>query len=164
VNVRPCAQSDLERINEIYNHYVRTTPITFDIEDIKIDARREWLTHYAETGRHRAFVADDDGVVLGFATSSFFRPKRAYETSVEATVYVDADHGGRGIGTKLYETLFAAIANADIHRIYAGITMPNEASVALHAKFGFRQAGYFTEQGRKFGRYWDVAWFEREMT
>jgi len=163
VNVRPCTEADLGRINEIYNHYVRTSPATFDIHDITIDARREWFTHYAETGRYRLFVAEDRAVI-GFASSSVFMARQAYETSVMTSVYVEAQAKRSGVGTALYSALFDALAGEDIHRAYAGITFPNEASVALHTKFGFRQAGYYTEQGRKFERYWDVAWFEREMT
>jgi phosphinothricin acetyltransferase len=101
--------------------------------------------------------------VLGFATSSQLFPRRAYETSVTTSVYCDPDATGRGVGSALYDSLFASIAGEDIHRAYAGITMPNDASVALHEKFGFRQAGYYREQGRKFERYWDVAWFEKDL-
>ena len=163
MNIRPCTEADLEQLNDLYNYYIRETPITFDIEPITIDARREWLSHYDEVGRHRVLVAVDDATVLGYASSSSFRPKRAYETSVETSIYLARGNEGRGIGTKLYAALFEAISGEDIHRAYAGITMPNDASLALHTRFGFRQAGYFTEQGRMFDRYWDVAWFEKEM-
>jgi phosphinothricin acetyltransferase len=164
MEIRPCREGDLEQLNDLYNYYIRETPITFDIEPIPIDARRAWFSHYADTGRHRVLVALDDTAVLGYASSSSFRPKRAYETSVETSVYLAHGNEGQGIGTELYRALFETISGEDIHRAYAGITMPNEASVALHARFGFRQAGYFTEQGRKFDRYWDVAWFEKELT
>jgi phosphinothricin acetyltransferase len=163
LKIRPCTEADLEAVNAIYNHYVRTSPATFDIEEIAMDARRDWFSHYADTGRYRVLVADDDGVV-GFASASQFMVRRAYETSITVSVYNAADACGRGVGTALYEALFEAVAGEDVHRAYAGITMPNDASVALHAKFGFRQAGYFTQQGRKFDRYWDVAWFEKELT
>lgn len=163
MEIRPCREADLEQLNDLYNDYIRETPITFDIEPITLDARRESFSHYAETGRHRMLVAVEGATVLGYASSGTFRPKRAYETSVETSIYLLRGSEGGGIGTKLYEALFDAIKDEDIHRAYAGITMPNPASVALHEKFGFRQSGYFTEQGRKFERYWDVAWFEKEM-
>jgi phosphinothricin acetyltransferase len=109
-------------------------------------------------------AADADSQrILGYATSSPYRPKPAYSTSVEATVYVAPDAGRRGIGTLLYKALFAALAGEDVHRAYAGIAQPNEASVRLHERFGFRHAGTYTEVGRKFGRYWDVAWYEKEL-
>jgi phosphinothricin acetyltransferase len=82
---------------------------------------------------------------------------------VESTVYCRSDAVGRGIGRALYSALFEAIAAEDIHRIVAGISQPNPASVALHQRLGFRQVGVFSNVGRKFGKYWDVAWFERPL-
>jgi phosphinothricin acetyltransferase len=163
VEIRSGAEPDLERINEIYNHYVRTTPITFDLDEITMEQRREWLTHYETSGRYRLFVAADQRGVLGYATSSPLLPRRAYETSVTTSVYCAPDATGEGVGSALYRTVFEALEAEDVHRAYAGITMPNDASVALHVKFGFRQAGYYREQGRKFERYWDVAWYEKEI-
>ncbi len=163
VTVRPGTAADLPQLNDLYNHYVRESPVTFDLEPIRLERRREWFTRYATTGRHRLLVAAAAEHVVGYATSSPFRPKQAYETSVETTVYLAPDATGHGIGTQLYAALFAALAGEDIHRAYAGITMPNDASVTLHERFGFLQAGYFREQGRKFGNYWDVAWYEKPL-
>ena len=163
VQVRPCAESHLESLNDIYNQYVRETHITFDVEPITIEARREWFSHYSTTGRHRLLVAVSDGKVVGFAGSSRFRPKPAYETSVETTIYLAPGAVGRGTGSKLYTELFKALENEDVHRAYAGISLPNPASIALHERFGFKRVAHFTEQGRKFGRYWDVAWYEKPL-
>jgi phosphinothricin acetyltransferase len=101
--------------------------------------------------------------ILGYATSSPYRAKPAYSTSVEVTIYLAPDAGGRGIGTLLYKALFADLATEDVHRAYAGIAQPNEASTRLHERFGFRPVGTYQEVGRKFGRYWDVAWYEKEL-
>jgi phosphinothricin acetyltransferase len=128
-----------------------------------MERRREWFTHYRPSGRHRLLVATEGPHLLGFATSSAHRPKQAYETSVETTVYVALEATRAGVGTALYAALFEGLDGEDVHRAYAGITLPNPASVALHERFGFTQAGLFTEQGRKFGRYWDVAWFEKTL-
>ena len=106
----------------------------------------------------------DDGSLLGYATTSRWRPKAAYDTTVESSVYCRPDAVGQGIGSALYTALFESIADEDIHRVVAGISQPNPASVALHLRFGFRQVGVFSSVGRKFGKYWDVAWFERRMT
>ena len=163
IEVRPCSEVDLEAINEFYNHYILTSPATFDMEPKTMDERREWFNHYAPTGRHRVLVATIDGTAVGFASSSRVRPRAAYDTSIETSVYLAPDATGRGIGSMLYEALFAALEGEDIHRAYAGITMPNPASVALHERFGFRLAGTFREQGRKFDRYWDVCWYEKEL-
>ncbi|GHB16040.1 GNAT family N-acetyltransferase [Streptomyces umbrinus] len=165
VQVRPGVESDLDALTDIYNHYVRETPITFDTATFTPVERRPWLLSHPEDGPHRLMVATagDSQQILGYATSSAFRPKPAYETSVEVTIYLAPDAGGRGVGTLLYKALFAALADEDLHRAYAGIAQPNEASVRLHERFGFRYVGTYREVGRKFGRYWDVAWYEKEL-
>jgi phosphinothricin acetyltransferase len=99
--------------------------------------------------------------VLGYVGTMRFRPKAAYDTTVETTVYCALDSVGQGIGRRLYTALFEALRDEDIHRFVAGYTMPNVATAALHAKLGFKQMGVFSEVGRKFGKYWDVCWMER---
>ncbi|MFG2520662.1 GNAT family N-acetyltransferase [Streptomyces sp. NPDC048527] len=165
VQVRHGVEADLDALTDLYNHFVRETPITFDTAAFTPQERRPWLLSHLEDGRHRLLVAQelDSGRILGYATSGPFRPKAAYDTSVEVSVYCAPDAGGRGTGTLLYEALFEALAGEDVHRAYAGITQPNEASVRLHARFGFTYVGTYREVGRKFGRYWDVAWYERPL-
>lgn len=163
VHVRPGKEADLEALNDIYNHYIRESHCTFDDEPLSTEWRREWFTHYAETGRYRLFVALEDDRVIGYASSSRFRPKHGYETSVETSVYVAPDAVGKGAGARLYQALFESLDGEDVHRAYAGIALPNPPSVALHERFGFKRVAHFTEQGRKFGRYWDVAWYEKAL-
>lgn len=163
MQIRAATDADVPRLAEIYNYYVVHTPATFDIEPYTVEQRREWFAHYAPAGRHRVIVAEDAGQVVGAAWSSQFRPKRAYDTTVETSVYCAPDALGRGVGTLLYEALFRAIKDEPLHRAVAGITQPNEASVRLHERFGFRQVAVLSEVGRKFERYWDVAWYEKEM-
>lgn len=163
--VRPGVESDLPALTDIYNHYVRETPVTFDTAVFTAEDRRPWLLSHPIDGPHRLLVSVDaeSQRILGYATSSPYRPKPAYSTSVEVSVYVTADAVRRGVGTLLYEALFAALAGEDLHRAYAGIALPNLASTRLHERFGFRHVGTFGEVGRKFGRYWDVAWYAREL-
>jgi phosphinothricin acetyltransferase len=163
LEVRAAHEGDLEKLNDIYNQYVLESHCTFDNEPITLDARREWFTHYAPTGPHRLLVATSADGVVGYACSSRFRPKVGYGTSVEASVYLGPEATGQGVGAKLYGALFRALEGEDVHRAYAGIALPNPASVALHERFGFKKVAHFTEQGRKFGRYWDVAWFEKAL-
>ena len=152
---------DLEAISEIYGHYVRTSAISFDVEVPSAAWCREWFATFDTSGRHRLLVARDDGRAVAYAASAPYRPRAAYAPSVETSVYVAPSHVGQGLGSALYETLLAELEREDVHRAYAGIGMPNPASVRLHERCGYRRAGYYTEQGRKFGRYWDVAWYER---
>ncbi|MDX3619341.1 GNAT family N-acetyltransferase [Streptomyces europaeiscabiei] len=165
VQVRPGVETDLAALTDIYNHYVRETPITFDTAVFTPEERRPWLLSHPEDGPHRLMVATstDSQRILGYATSSAFRVKPAYDTSVEVSVYLAPDAGGRGVGTLLYKALFEALADEDVHRAYAGIAQPNEASTRLHERFGFRYVGTYQEVGRKFGRYWDVAWYEKGL-
>jgi phosphinothricin acetyltransferase len=161
--VRAAQPDDLPALTEIYNHYVRTSAVTFDVTEFTVEARQEWFSHYATVGPHRLLVVVDVEDVLGYATSSPFRPKPAYATSVETSVYLRSDATGRGLGRLLYDALFAILAEQDVHRAYAGVALPNDASLALHEKLGFREVGTYVEVGRKMGRYWDVRWFERPV-
>lgn len=161
--IAPSSTADLEAISGIYDHYVRTTAISFDLELPTSAWRREWFATFGDRGRHRLLVARDSGEAIGYAASVPYRPRAAYAPSVETSVYVAPSHLGRGVGSALYRALLSELEREDVHRAYAGIAMPNPASVRLHERCGFRRVGYFTEQGRKFGRYWDVAWFERSF-
>ncbi|GGY22539.1 GNAT family N-acetyltransferase [Streptomyces djakartensis] len=165
VQVRPGVERDLTALTDLYNHYVRETAITFDTEIFTPEARRPWLLSHPEDGPYRLMVAADpeSQEILGYATSSPFRPKPAYATSVETTVYVAPRAGRRGVGTLLCKALFEALSSEDLHRAYAGVALPNEASVRLHERFGFQHVGTYREVGRKFGRYWDVAWYEKPL-
>jgi phosphinothricin acetyltransferase len=163
LRIRPAVDADLTALTEIYNHYVVHTPITFDVNPVTPEERRPWFAEHAAGGRHRLVVAEEHGRVLGYASTSRFRPKAAYDTTVESSVYCRADAVGRGIGTLLYRELFQSIAGEDVHRIVAGVTQPNPASVALHRRAGFQPVGVFERVGRKFDRYWDVAWFQRPL-
>ena len=163
VLVREARREDLPRLTEIYNHYVVHSPATFDLEPKTVEERGEWFAQFGATGRHRLVVAEGDGVVLGYAGSTRFRVKPAYDRTVETTIYCAPEAVGRGVGALLYAGLFAVLAGEDVHRIVAGYVPPNLASERLHSRFGFRPVGVFTEQGYKFGRYWDVCWMERGL-
>jgi len=163
VLVRPATAADLPALTDIYNHYIVHTSITFDLQPFSVDDRRDWFLKHAG-GRYRLLVADDGrGQALGYASSSQFRIKAAYDTTVESSIYCRADAVGRGVGTTLYRALFEALKDEDINRVVAGVTLPNPASLALHERCGFRQVGAFSSVGRKFDQYWDVAWFERPL-
>ena len=163
MQIRPAELDDLPRLTEIYNHYVLTTPITFDVEPYTVERRLPWFEQFATVGRYRLVVATDGPLVVGYAGTTRFRRKLAYETTVETTIYCAPGHAGHGIGALLYGALFEAIASEDIHRIVAGYALPNPASARLHERFGFEPVGVFTSNGRKFGRYWDVAWVEKHL-
>jgi len=163
MEVRLARQSDAEAIRAIYNAEVVGSTVTFDLEPYTVERREAWFSQFGASGRYRLFVAEENGSVVGYAGTTRFRPKAAYETTVETTIYCDQRAIGKGIGSRLYRVLFDALQGEDIRRIVAGYTLPNPASAALHERFGFQRVGVFTENGRKFGRYWDVAWNERPL-
>lgn len=159
--VRAARAEDAAALAQIYNHYVTHTAITFDVAPVSIEERRGWIGGFSEQGRHRLRVLEEGGAVLGWACSRRFRDRAAYDPSIEVSVYLHPEAGGRGRGSLLYRALFEALEGEDVHRAYAGITLPNEASVALHRRFGFEPCGLMGEVGRKFERWWDVQWMER---
>lgn len=161
--VRPGASADLPAVRDIYNHYVRESAVTFDLEEVTIADRRDWFAQFGRAGPHRLFVAELDGTVAGYACSGRFRPKAAYDTTVEVTVYANRRQVRRGLGRALYAALFEALSGEDVHRAVAVITMPNPVSEALHAAFGFHRTGVLSDVGRKFGRFHATGYWEKPM-
>ena len=161
VRIRPAVRADLPRLIEIYNYYVVNTPVTFDVEPYTVERREAWFAQFSVTGRHRLLVAESEAGVIGYVGGTRFRPKAAYGTTVETSIYCAPEAVGRGIGTQLYAALFEALRGEDIHRFVAGYALPNPATAVIHARFGFKVVGVFSENGRKFGKYWDVCWVER---
>jgi phosphinothricin acetyltransferase len=163
VTIRPAVGADVPAMMAIYNHYVETSHATFDITPVSLENRLSWFKSFRDTGPFRLLVAERDGDVVGYAGSGQFREKPAYRSSVEMTVYVHPSATGQNIGARMYERLFELLEDERIHRAYAGITLPNPASVALHHRFGFRDLGTYDEVGFKLGRYWGVLWLEKVM-
>ena len=162
--IRPATLDDLEGLTEIYNHYVVHSAITFDLQPFTAAERRAWFDDHTGSGPHRLLVAaDKHGKCVGYASSSRWRPKAAYNTTVEVSVYCHPEACGRGCGTALYTALFAMLDPENVQTIVAGVSLPNPASLALHERFGFRPVGVFHAVGRKFDKFWDVAWFERPL-
>jgi phosphinothricin acetyltransferase len=161
MRIRTAERGDLPRITEIYNYYILHTPVTFDVEPYTVERREAWLAQFNAAGRYRLIVAEENGVVTGYAGTTRFRPKAAYETTVETSIYCAPEAVGKGIGKRLYAKLFETLSGEDIHRFVAGYVLPNAASELLHRRFGFKVVGVFSENGRKFGKYWDVCWAER---
>ncbi len=162
--IRHAADGDLDPLVRIYNHYIENTSVTFDTTPFSVPERIAWFTSFSEDGPHRLLVAERDGGMLGFASSSPFKRRPAYDTSVETSIYVDPGAIGSGVGTALFGALLEhLVADDRLHRAYGGISLPNAASIALYEKFGFELAGTYREVGYKFDKYWDVAWYEKNL-
>jgi phosphinothricin acetyltransferase len=162
IDIRPAEPGDLNRLVEIYNHYVVETHIT---EPFAVGARTQWFTRFGGSGPYRLFVGERDGAVIGYACSLPFKDRPAYDTSVETTIYLAPDETGNGAGRALYSHLLVTIAaEPSLHRAYGGVALPNPRSVRLHEELGFVHVASYHEVGFKFGKYWDVNWYEKDLS
>ena len=159
VAVRVAAADDAEAIRRIYNVYVETSTVTFDLVPRTLADQRAWLA--ARTGAHVALVAVVDGEVVGFGSLSPYKERPAYATSVEDSVYVDVRHHGQGIGRALLAGLVDAAQASGFHAVFARIVGGHEASIRLHTALGFDVVGTEREVGRKFGKWLDVVVMEK---
>jgi phosphinothricin acetyltransferase len=164
VRVRSAALDDLPAVAAIYTHYTLRTTTTVNTE---VRTPREWRERFESNvlgGRHHLLVAEVDGTVAGFVETQQFRPKPAYDRSVELSVYVAPDRTGLGIGAALYRELFIRLRDDEtMHRAFAIIALPNEASIAFHERQGFTYRGTLSEAGYKFGGYLDISYYERQL-
>jgi L-amino acid N-acyltransferase YncA len=157
--IRPATAADAEPIARIYNHYVLRTIVTFEEEPVTTLDMAQRIEETLAAGLPW-LVAEDAGHVLGFAYASKWKGRCAYRHSVEVTVYLDANAIGRGHGSHLYESLFAALRGKSLHVAIGGIALPNPASIALHERFGMQKIAHFREVGYKFGRWIDVGYWQ----
>ena len=159
--VRPCKPSDVARICEIYNHFVRDTVVTFEEEPVtpaEIAARIGKVTRTLPW-----LVCEERGAVEGYAYASQWHARSAYRYSVESSIYLAPECVGRGLGAALYARLLDELPPLGIHCVIAGIALPNPASVALHEKFGFVKVGHLHDVGYKLGRWVDDGYWERML-
>ena len=160
--VRAAIPPDSADMAAIYNHYVTETVVTFEEEPIPA----EEISHRVDEVRSAALpwlVAEEEGRVVGYAYARPWNPRSAYRFSAEITVYLAHDRTRRGIGSKLYDHLFRILQARGIHAVMGGIALPNEASVALHERFGLRKVAEFREVGFKFDRWIDVGYWQRTL-
>lgn len=159
MDIRQAEPSDALAIADIYNHYVTETVITFEEEPVTAS---EIVRRMAEVRSASLpwLVAEESDSIEGYAYAHPWKSRSAYRFSVEATVYIAPRHVGRGIGSLLYGQLLSMLRAQKIHSVIGGITLPNEASVALNEKFGLRKVAEFHEVGFKFGRWIDVGYWQ----
>lgn len=158
-SIRHATSTDLDRITEIYNHYIVDSHVSFDAEPWTATRRRQWWEHY----EGRVLVAEQNGVVVGAAYAGRYRHKEAYASSVETTVVLDPTVTGTGLGTALLAALIELLREQGAHRAYAIVALPNDASVAVHRKLGYREIGVLDEVGYKLGRYWSTMLMELHL-
>ena len=161
VVIRPATAGDAEAIRRIYNHEVEHTTHTFDLVPRTLDDQRAWMRD--REGALGVVVAEVDSEVTGFASLSEYRPRAAYRTSVESSVYVDESTRGRGVGRLLMQELVVVAEARGFHTMIARIAGGQEASIRLHQAVGFTTVGTEREVGRKFGGWLDVVVMQRML-
>jgi phosphinothricin acetyltransferase len=162
--IADASEGHLRAIASIYGPVVTSSAATFDLEPPPIEHWRRLLTASDPDAGHFMLVAEADaGEVLGYALSTTYMQRAAYDSTCQTAVYVAADARGRGVGTALYRRLFELLDASPLRLAVAGITEPNEASTALHLAFGFERVGTFEGVGVKFGRDWSVTWYQRPL-
>ncbi len=155
VKTRLAAMDDAEAIRTIYNREVLGSTVTFDLVARSLEDQQAWLDEHS--GAHPAVVAtDDEGRVCGFGSLSPYRPRPAYRTTVEDSVYVDPAYQGQGVGRAVLTELVQLAGAHGFHAVIGRIVGGHEASIGLHRSCGFEQIGVEREVGRKFGKWLDV--------
>lgn len=159
--IRSLHENDIKKLLEIYNYYVVNTAVTFDIEPLSIDAFNDKVNRIKVDYPFLVYLENNE--ILGFAYGSRFRPKPAYDFVVESTVYVRYNAHGKQIGTKLYAELLQLLKQKKLHTVLGVLTIPNDASIKLHEKFGFKQVANLEEVGFKFGRWHNVGIWQLKL-
>ncbi len=154
--IRKAIAEDIPGLLEIYNYEVENGIATLDIDKKTLPEWEKWYNEH-NIDNHPLIVCEVKGEIAGYATLSSYRQKQAYSSTVELSVYVSPNHRRMGVGTALMEEILRmAKEDESIHTVVSVITSGNEASVKLHAKFGFTFSGIIREVGVKFGKYVDI--------
>lgn len=161
MEIRLAKPSDARSLLDIYAPYVENTAITFEYE---VPTVEDFTTRIEKTlEKYPYLVAEEDGVVLGYAYASTYYARAAYDWAVELSVYVSLDSRGQGVGTKLYDALEYLLDQMGYVHFLACISLPNEASLTLHRKRGYQKVAHFPKIGYKFERWHDIVWLQKSL-
>jgi len=156
--VRPAKLEDAAQISDIYNYYIINTTVTFEKTPISAEDMKERIEK--TTVKYPWLVIEVDNMIQGYAYATEWKPRGAYRHSVESTVYLRHGQSGTGYGSQLYGKLIEVLEHLNVHTVIGGIAQPNEGSIALHEKFGFKKVAHFKEVGYKFDEWVDVAYWQ----
>ncbi|MDB4161657.1 GNAT family N-acetyltransferase [Bacteroidia bacterium] len=159
--IREANQEDAGSIADIYNHYIENTVITFDTETISTDAMHHKIAELQD--KYPVLVITLGIDIAGFAFGSSWKTKAAYKHCAETTVYIHPDFQGNGLGLRLYNALLSSLPLFDIVNAIACITIPNQASIKLHEKLGFKKIGRFDKVGFKKEEWIDVEYWQKQV-
>lgn len=157
--IRAATVDDAARCAEIYAQFVTGSWVSFQTDAPSPAEMAQRIGDYGSS--HAWLVAEARGAVVGYAYASPHRTRSAYSTSIDVAAYVEAGHAGQGVGSSLYSALFPMLKDKGFHAAFAGIALPNDASIALHVACGFTPVGVYREVGCKAGEWRDVSWWQR---
>lgn len=150
-------------ILEIFNDAILTSTALYDYKPRPPEAMVGWFATKRLNGFPVIGWEDEAGQLLGFASYGTFRAWPAYKYSVEHSIYIHRDHRGKGLGRRLLEAIVAAAREREVHTLIGGIDADNQGSIALHTALGFTHAGTIRQAGFKFGRWLDLAFYQRVL-
>ena len=161
MEIRLAKPSDARSLLDIYAPYVENTAITFEYE---VPTVEDFTTRIEKTlEKYPYLVAEEGDVVVGYAYASTYYARAAYDWAVELSVYVSQDARGQGVGTEFYDALEDLLEQMGYIHFLACISLPNEASLALHRKRGYQQVAHFPKIGYKFNRWHDIVWLQKSL-
>lgn len=159
VSLAPAEAKHAAACAEIYAPFVRDNWVSFELEPPSSEEMTQRILEFGAS--HAWLVAESGGEVAGYAYGSPHRTRAAYASSCDVAVYVDPGRARQGIGRALYSELLPVLAARGFHAAFAGIALPNEASIGLHEAMGFTPVGIYREVGWKLGGWRDVGWWQR---
>ena len=161
MNIRSVQFADAKAIQAIYQPYVTETAITFEVDVPTVQEFEERIT---QTLAHFPYlVAEEEGIVVGYAYASTYYARAAYDWTVELSIYISKEARGQGIGSALYDALEEELQARGYLRFLACIAFPNEASLAMHEKRGYVQVAHFPKVGYKFEQWHDIIWMQKTI-
>ncbi|MFN8577452.1 MAG: N-acetyltransferase family protein [Candidatus Sericytochromatia bacterium] len=150
---------DIEQICNIYNYYIENTFVTFEEEIINYQEMKNRIDNITKNYPFLVYKKNDE--VIGYAYGNIWKQRASYKHTVESTIYLSHKNIKKGIGSMLYSQLIEELKKQNIHNVIGGIALPNEASVRLHEKLGFKKCAHFTQIGNKFNQWIDVGYWEK---
>ncbi|KCZ91069.1 arsinothricin resistance N-acetyltransferase ArsN1 family B [Hyphomonas jannaschiana] len=162
LTIRVASSDDAGWIADIYAPYVRNTVISFELIPPSVEEMAQRIETTLQI--YPWLVAEEAGHTLGYAYASQHRTRAAYKWSCDVSVYVAPAAQGRKVGTRLYQQLLETLAGQGFRNAFAGIALPNDASIALHERLGFSHLGTYTDVGCKLGAWHDVGWWQKSLS
>lgn len=162
--IRSAKEMDANHIAGIYNHYILHSHATFETQPVDTNEMLSRVKKVQEEFGLPWLVKEANGTVMGYAYATQWKPRKAYENTVEISVYLNEESAGKGYGKLLYQELIKILRTQGYHAVIGGVSLPNEASVKLHETLGFQKVAHFKETGFKFDRWIDVGYWQLIIT